>query len=81
MIRERIPGLLLLACGLAVGLEAATFEVRFLTDPVGPKALPFLVAVVLVVAGAQAAARPLRDVPWPEAAVLGKLSEIGRAHV
>ena len=37
--------------GALVGVEATTFDVGFLTDPVGPKALPFLVAGMLLVSG------------------------------
>ena len=64
-VRDRLPGLALVLAGVACGLEATTFDVAFLTDPVGPKALPLLVASVLVLAGAQAAVRPKIDVRWP----------------
>lgn len=55
---ERAPGILIAAAGMAIGLEALTFDVAFLTDPIGPKALPLLVAAVLVMAGVHATARP-----------------------
>jgi putative tricarboxylic transport membrane protein len=45
------PGAVLALVGIAIGLEALTFEVGFLADPVGPKALPGLAAVMLLVAG------------------------------
>ena len=64
-VRDRLPGLALILAGIASGLEATTFDVAFLTDPVGPKALPLLVATVLVLSGVQTAARPKTDVQWP----------------
>ncbi len=44
---------MLALAGLLVGWEARTFEVGFMTDPVGPKALPALAAVLLFVAGSR----------------------------
>lgn len=55
---SRVPGVLLALAGLAIGLEATTFETVFLTDPVGPKALPLLAGALLFLAGAHAAWRP-----------------------
>ena len=37
MTRDRVPGLLLAIAGAAAGLEATTFDVNFMTDPVGPR--------------------------------------------
>ena len=53
------------AAGVAVAAEATTFEVAFLTDPVGPKALPYLAAAILLGAGILLAARPGPDPAWP----------------
>jgi putative tricarboxylic transport membrane protein len=64
-------GSMLTLAGIATALEATTFDVAFMTDPVGPKALPLVVALILVLAGVTALARP-RDVvalPSREAAV------------
>ncbi|HSM03800.1 MAG TPA: tripartite tricarboxylate transporter TctB family protein [Longimicrobiales bacterium] len=62
---DRWAGGALALLGLAVGLEASTFEVAFLTDPVGPKALPYLAAGLLVATGAWLALRPGSDPDWP----------------
>lgn len=62
---DRIVGALLSALGLAVGAEATTFDVFFLTDPVGPKALPMLSAAIFVGAGLTLMARPKATPPWP----------------
>jgi putative tricarboxylic transport membrane protein len=61
----RIPGALLTLAGVAIGLEATTFDVAFVSDPVGPKALPMLVAVILVGAGLRGLVRPPQAVRWP----------------
>ena len=45
-------GALLLLVALAIGAEGLTFNVNFLTDPLGPKALPLLVAGLFGLAGA-----------------------------
>ena len=73
MSTSRIPGAVLMALGLGISVEATTFEVGFLTDPVGPKALPLLVGVLLTLAGAHALARP-GPAPWPERAALTRVA-------
>lgn len=54
----RATGAALTLLGVAAAAEASTFDVVFMTDPVGPKALPYLVAAMLVAAGLAAMARP-----------------------
>ncbi len=70
---DRVPGVVLTGVGLAIGLEATGFDVAFLTDPVGPKALPFVAAVGLVLAGAHQARRPVGGTRWPERATLARM--------
>lgn len=67
---DRVAGVVFAILGLGVALEAATFDVLFLTDPVGPKALPLLAAVILVGSGAALAARPGTGGGWPESGTL-----------
>lgn len=74
MRRARFPGVVLFAAGAAIGLEASTFDVSFLTDPIGPKALPYVVAVVLLLAGVHTALRPRGGVAWPTRGVVAKLA-------
>lgn len=62
---ERIAGVVLTVAGLAVAAEATTFDVTFMVDPVGPKALPMLSAAVFVLAGLALAARPGAGPSWP----------------
>lgn len=62
---DRIVGALCLLAAALIAIEARTFTVRFLTDPIGPKALPFLVAVMFAVAGASLLAGPQPEPSWP----------------
>ncbi len=67
---DRIAGAVLVALGVGVALDASTFDVAFLTDPVGPKALPLLSAVIFLAAGVILLARGGRRRPWPSGPVL-----------
>ncbi|MGD8321425.1 MAG: tripartite tricarboxylate transporter TctB family protein [Gemmatimonadota bacterium] len=69
-VTDRVAGGILVLLGIAVGAEASTFEVAFLTDPVGPKALPYLAAAIFVVAGAVLLTRPGVRRSWPRRGVL-----------
>ncbi len=62
---DRVAGSLLVALGAATGAESLTFTVAFPTDPVGPRALPLLCAIVLVVGGLALIARPGLVPAWP----------------
>jgi putative tricarboxylic transport membrane protein len=55
--------LLLIAVGYA--LQALTFDVAFIADPLGPKAAPLLLAGVLAAATLFIFARPGDDPAWP----------------
>jgi putative tricarboxylic transport membrane protein len=65
-VADRIVGGALVAAALAVGLEATTFDVVFLTDPVGPKALPALVAMMIGIGGLRVLVRPRDTVDLPD---------------
>ena len=69
----RVSGALLLLLGVAVGMEASTFEVAFLTDPVGPKALPFLSAAVFAGSGLFLLVRPGAPRAWPGRPTLARI--------
>lgn len=70
----RAPGVVLMVAGIACGVEASTFDVAFLTDPVGPKALPYLVAAILTLVGAQSALRPPTDGSWMTRSALQRVA-------
>lgn len=75
---DRIFGLfgVLLAIGFAA--SAMLIEESFLSDAVGPKAFPIIIAVVLGVSSAVIALRPDPEPHWP---ALGRLVEIAAAVV
>jgi putative tricarboxylic transport membrane protein len=62
---DRWAGGVLVLLAVAVAAEASTFDVAFLTDPVGPKALPWLAASLLLVTGGRIALRPGPAADWP----------------
>lgn len=64
---QRIIAVGLVLVGLAVALEASTFNVNFLTDPLGPKALPWLVAALFLVSGLALGAATPTAKPQPPA--------------
>ena len=72
MIRDRLPGLALALAGVACAIEATTFDVAFMTDPVGPKALPLLAAITLVLTGIHVARHPYRASVWPSGAAAAR---------
>lgn len=73
-LTDRVSGAVLVLIGLAVGAEASTFNVAFPTDPVGPKALPYLSALIFLVAGLRLLARPDANPRWPERSVLLRMT-------
>jgi putative tricarboxylic transport membrane protein len=80
-VGDRLVGGALVLVGLAVGAEATTFEVAFVTDPVGPKALPLLAAGTFLLAGARVLWRPRAALDWPERAVAAKMAAAAGAFL
>ena len=78
---ERVAGVVLVLAGLGIAAEATTFVVGFMTDPVGPKALPYLSAFILVAAGLGLAARPGPGPTWPERPVVARMAGATAAFV
>ncbi|WP_226780203.1 tripartite tricarboxylate transporter TctB family protein [Oceaniglobus trochenteri] len=75
---DRIFGVfgMLLAIGFAIA--AIAIEESFLSDAVGPKAFPLIIAAILGLSSAVIALRPDPEPAWP---ALGRLVEIGAAAV
>ena len=71
---NRWIGVALVLAGLAVGAEASTFDVFFLTDPVGPKALPFVVALIFLATGTFLAIRPGAAIQWPRSSTVTRMA-------
>lgn len=65
---DRIAGVAALLIALALAVEARTFTVEFLTDPLGPSALPLFAAALLAGGGLLMALKPEAEPGWPDAA-------------
>ena len=64
---DRIAGLVGLLTAVAIALEARGFTVDFLTDPLGPKALPLFGAAMLAGGALLVLLRPEPSPSWPDA--------------
>ncbi|HIC65618.1 MAG: tripartite tricarboxylate transporter TctB family protein [Paracoccus sp. (in: a-proteobacteria)] len=73
---DRILGLVGILLAIGFALAALSIEESFLSDAVGPKAFPLIIAAVLGLASIVIALRPDPDPTWP---ALGRLAEIGAA--
>jgi putative tricarboxylic transport membrane protein len=65
MKSDRIAGGTLLLAAMVYLLEARRFETGFIADPIGPKAFPFVLGVVLVGLGVGLTIHPGTEVSWP----------------
>jgi putative tricarboxylic transport membrane protein len=71
---ERVAGIACIVVALAIALAARTFHVAFLTDPIGPRALPWLAALLLALGGLRLALRPGIEPAWPEATMRTRIA-------
>ncbi|GGD40681.1 tripartite tricarboxylate transporter TctB family protein [Aureimonas glaciei] len=55
---DRISGIILLLIGAGAAWHGYSLQVAFAADPIGPKAFPIIVGIILVVSGASIALRP-----------------------
>jgi putative tricarboxylic transport membrane protein len=75
---DRIFGGIGLLLAVFFAWQAFTIQESFLTDVVGPKMFPYMVAVVMGLASVYFLAKPDPEPHWPRA---GRLAEIGLAAV
>ncbi|SDD55967.1 tripartite tricarboxylate transporter TctB family protein [Ruegeria marina] len=75
---DRIFGVVGMLLALGYVLAALAIEESFLSDAVGPKAFPLIIAAILGLSSAVIAFRPDPEPKWP---ALGRLVEIGAAIV
>lgn len=75
---DRIFGAFGLLLALFYAWATLQIEESFLSDEVGPKTFPLVIAAILGLASAIIALRPDEDPVWPP---LGRLAEIGAAVV
>ena len=71
---DRIFGLIVVLVALGYGLSAANIQESFLSDPMGPKAFPYLIAAVCAICGGFMVLRPDPEPEWPSWAVTGKIA-------
>jgi putative tricarboxylic transport membrane protein len=75
---DRIFGAFGLALAIFYAYAASQIQESFLSDTVGPKAFPYIVAAIFGGASAYIALRPDPEPVWPP---LGRLVEIGAAVI
>jgi putative tricarboxylic transport membrane protein len=56
---ERVTGMAIVLLGVGTALVARGFRVGFLTDPIGPRALPWLASALLGLGGVLMIVRPM----------------------
>ncbi|WP_158970165.1 tripartite tricarboxylate transporter TctB family protein [Chachezhania sediminis] len=75
---DRIFGVFGMLLAIGYALAAFAIEESFLSDAVGPKAFPLIIAAILGLSSAAIALRPEAEPEWP---ALGRLAEIAAAVV
>ena len=73
MFGDRIFGLVMMVLALGYILSATTIQTSFLSDPVGPRVFPYIVAGVVMICALSMMLRPDPDADWPGLAMLLKL--------
>lgn len=66
----RITALALIAVAIIVGIGASQIEYAFSSDPLGPRAFPYLLAAILGLCGVWYLISPGEADPWPGADTL-----------
>jgi putative tricarboxylic transport membrane protein len=74
MTGDRIFGVVMMVLALGYILSAMGIQTSFLSDPVGPRLFPYLVAGVVMICALSMVLRPDPDAEWPGLAMLGKLA-------
>jgi putative tricarboxylic transport membrane protein len=75
---DRIFGVVGLLLAIGFAFSALAIEESFLSDAVGPKAFPLIIAAILGLSSIVIALRPDTEPEWP---ALGRLVEVGAAVV
>lgn len=75
---DRIFGLFGILLSIGFALSALAIEESFLSDAVGPKAFPLIIAALLGLSSAVIALKPDAEPEWP---AIGRLAEIAAAVV
>jgi putative tricarboxylic transport membrane protein len=64
-VSDRLTGLITILVALAFFASATQLEAPFFADPLGPKAFPFLISSVALIAGLVMFLRPDEEPDWP----------------
>ncbi|MDF1535707.1 MAG: tripartite tricarboxylate transporter TctB family protein [bacterium] len=63
---DKLAGLILLVMTLIYAYMAFQFKIPFMSDPIGPKAFPLIIAGMTLVFSVFLIARPDEDPDWPD---------------
>ena len=74
MAKDRIFGLFMRVLALGYVLSATNIQTSFMSDPVGPRVFPYLVAAVVALCGLVMVLKPDPDTEWPGLVMFGKLA-------
>ncbi|MCB9076004.1 MAG: tripartite tricarboxylate transporter TctB family protein [Anaerolineaceae bacterium] len=66
-LTDRVTGVFLLLFAIWYGYQATHFKVTFMADPVGPKALPIILAGIMAVLSLYLIVKPDANPEWPPA--------------
>jgi putative tricarboxylic transport membrane protein len=62
---DRLAALALLAVAVVYAVEARGFETGFIADPIGPRAFPYVLGMILSVLSLSLLAKPDEESVWP----------------
>lgn len=74
MAKDRIFGLFMLVLALGYILSATNIQTSFMSDPVGPRLFPYLVAGVVILCSLAMVLKPDPDAEWPGLVMLAELA-------
>lgn len=74
MSADRIFGGVMMVVALGYILSATGIQTSFMSDPVGPRVFPYLVAGVVMICALAMVLRPDPNAAWPGVQMLGKLA-------
>lgn len=73
MTGDRIFGAVMIVLALGYILSATNIQTSFMSDPVGPRLFPYMVAGVIIICSLVMVLRPDPQVEWPAPVMLLKL--------
>ena len=74
MHADRIFGLFMMVLALGYILSAMGIQTSFMSDPVGPRVFPYLVAGVVMLCSLSLILRPDSNADWPRGVMLAKMA-------